>query len=100
MTRKQIKVTKILDVVLRGTEAWAVGFILDFQSEPCRSILTLFLVNILIEDLFAICHKPSAIYVSGVFQHAAPLFARLLQLLEDRFKDLDNKLSVRFGRGY
>lgn len=38
-------------------------------------------------------------YMSRVFQHVAPLFARLLQLLEDRFKDLDNKLSVRFGRG-
>lgn len=66
-----------------------------FGQKPVESIPSLFLVNILIEDLCTICNKPSAVYVSGVFQHAAPLFSSLLQKLEDRFKDL----SVRFGRG-
>lgn len=66
-----------------------------FGQKPVESILSLFLVNILIEDLCAVCNKPSAIYLSGVFQHAVPLFSSLLQKLEDRFKDP----SVRFGRG-
>lgn len=56
-----------------------------FNQKPVESILSLFLVssliefNVLIECLCAICNKPSAIYVSRVFKHAAPLFSRFLQ---------------------
>lgn len=47
-----------------GTEVQALGLIWIFSQKSVESILTLFLVNILIEALCAVCNKPSAIYVS------------------------------------
>lgn len=57
-----------------------------FSQNPVESIPSLFLVSILIEDLCAMCSKPSAINVSGVFQRAAPSFSRLLQNLKTNLK--------------